>query len=307
MVKRADLTRRAVLRGIGSASLLASLAGFAQAPSTPAANAAALAALERKSGGRLGVYMLDTGSAQTLAHRGDERFGMCSTFKLLLAAAILREADANRLKLDSFIEYSKADLVPHAPITGANLDKGGMTIGALAEAAQLTSDNVAANLLLRLLGGPAGFTAILRQMGDSVTRIDRIEPAMNLVPAGEQRDTTTPRAMADSVARIMTGELLSSRARDTLAQWMIATETGKKRLRAGLPPDWRAGDKTGTGVAPEMPNKHNDVAIVWPPDRAPVVIAAYYEASGYFENTRPQDDAVLAEVGRIAAGWIGGE
>ena len=303
---KVDLARRSAVRGLGSISLLAAFASWASRPNSPNAADQALAALEAASGGRLGVSLLDTGSGRTAGHRSDERFGLCSTFKLLLAAAILREADTGRLKLDTFIEYGKADLVPHAPVTGANLDKGGMRIGELAEAAQLTSDNVAANLLLRLLGGPAGFTAILRQMGDSVTRIDRIEPEMNLVAAGETRDTSSPRAMADSVARIMTGELLSTSARETLAQWMIATETGKKRLRAGLPPDWRAGDKTGTGVAPGMPNKHNDVAIVWPTGRAPVVIAAYYEASGYFENTRPEDDTVLAEVGRIAAGWIGG-
>lgn len=300
-----DLTRRALVRGVAAGTWLAAFASFAKSPDTKASTAAVLAELEASAGGRLGVFMLDTGSGRSMGHRSDERFGMCSTFKLLLAAAILREADAGRLQLDTFIEYGKADLVPHAPVTGANMGKGGMSIGALAEAAQLTSDNVAANLLLRLLGGPQGFTAILRQMGDAVTRIDRIEPEMNLVPVGEMRDTTTPRAMAQSVARIMTGDLLSASAREQLAAWMIATETGKQRIRAGLPAAWRAGDKTGTGVAQAMPNKHNDVAIVWPPDRAPVVIAAYYEARGHFENMRPEDDAVLAEVGRIATGWIG--
>ncbi|HWS26009.1 MAG TPA: class A beta-lactamase [Xanthomonadales bacterium] len=284
--------------------MLGSLGSLANGPA-PLAAEQALAELERASSGRLGVFLLDTDSGRSTGHRSDERFGMCSTFKLLLAAAILREADAGRLQLDTFIEYGKADLVPHAPVTGANLDQGRMRIGALAEAAQLTSDNVAANLLLRVLGGPQGFTAILRQMGDAVTRIDRLEPEMNLVPAGELRDTTTPRAMAQSVARIMTGDLLSVSARDRLAAWMIATETGKKRIRAGLPAAWRAGDKTGTGVAPGMPNKHNDVAIVWPPGRAPVVIAAYFEASQHFENTRPEDDALLAQVGRIATSWIG--
>ena len=299
-----DRTRRTLVVGMSALSLLGGLGSLANGTKAPLMAEQALADLERDSGGRLGVFMLDTGSGRSTGHRSDERFGMCSTFKLLLAAAVLREADAGRLQLDTFIEYGKADLVPHAPVTGANLDKGGMSIGALAEAAQLTSDNVAANLLLRLLGGPQGFTAILRQMGDAVTRIDRVEPDMNLVPAGEMRDTTTPRAMAQSVARIMTDDLLSASAREQLAAWMIATETGKKRIRAGLPAAWRAGDKTGTGVAPGMPNKHNDVAIVWPPGRAPVVIAAYFEASHYFENTRPEDDAVLAEVGRLATGWI---
>lgn len=299
-----DRTRRNLVGGLSALSLLGSVCSWAGSPKSELATEQTLAELERTSGGRLGVYMQDCGSGRSTGHRSDERFGMCSTFKLLLAAAILRESDAGRLKLETFVEYGKADLVPHAPVTGANLDKGGMSIGALAEAAQLTSDNVAANLLLRQLGGPQGFTAILRQMGDTVTRIDRIEPEMNLVPKGELRDTTTPRAMAQSVARVITGDMLSAGAREQLTRWMIATETGKRRIRAGLPADWRAGDKTGTGVAPDMPNKHNDVAVVWPPDRAAVVIAVYFEASGHFENMRPEDDAVLAQVGRIAAGWI---
>ena len=301
---KADLTRRWVVRGIGAASLLAGFSGWASRPVEHLDVDGALTEVEVASGGRLGVYLLDTGSGRSSGIRVDERFGMCSTFKLLLAAAILREADAGRIDLDRFVEYGKADLVPHAPVTEVNLDKGGMTVAALAEATQLTSDNVAANLLLGLLGGPQGFTAILRAMGDTVTRIDRLEPTMNLVPAGEVRDTTTPRAMAESVARIMTGEWLSAASRARLEQWTVATATGRKRIRAGLPADWRAGDKTGTGIAPGMANKHNDVAIVWPPDRAPVVIAAYFEAGGHFRSMRPEDDAVLAEVGRIAAQWI---
>jgi beta-lactamase class A len=299
-----DPTRRVLIRGIGAASLLAGFAARA-GRAVPAWSAdGALAAVESAAGGRLGAQLLDTGSGRTAGWRGDERFGLCSTFKLLLAAAILREADAGRLDLEAVVAYGKADLVPHAPVTEAHLEQGGMTIGALAEATQLTSDNVAANLLLKLLGGPEGFTRILRSLGDPVTRLDRIEPEMNLVPAGEVRDTTTPRAMAASVARIVTGDVLSPAARERLVGWMVATATGTRRIRAGLPSGWRAGDKTGTGVAPAMPNKHNDVAVVWPPGRAPVVIAAYFEASAYFESTRPQDDAVLAEVGRIAARWI---
>ncbi len=299
-----DSTRRRLVGGFAAATLLASFESWAKAPLQADAAIQALTDVEARSGGRLGVCLLDTGSGRSIGHRVDQRFGMCSTFKLLLAAAILREADAGRLDLLTFVEYGKDDMVPHAPVTTKHLEQGGMSIVALAEAAQLTSDNVAANLLLRQLGGPAGFTRILRSMGDPETRVDRMEPEMNLVPSGEQRDTTTPRAMAHSVARIITGDVLSAAARDRLEQWMIATETGRKRIRAGLPADWRAGDKTGTGLAPSMANKHNDVAVAWPPGRAPLVIAAFFEAPGHFPHMRPQDDAVLAEVGRIAAGWV---
>jgi beta-lactamase class A len=194
-------------------------------------------------------------------------------------------------------------MVPHAPVTGLHLADGFMTVEALAEAAQKTSDNVAANLLIGRLGGPQALSALFRAIGDEVTRVDRIEPEMNLVPPGEQRDTTTPRAIASSLSRLMHGSLLGVDSRAKLRAWMIDTQTGLRRLRAGFPPDWIAGDKTGTGVANGMSNKHNDVAIAWPQRGGPLVVAAYYEAPAYFETPRAQDDAVLAEVGRVAAAW----
>lgn len=300
----ADPTRRALIGGLAAALLLSRPMGWSAQASVGDPTTAALAALEHSSGGRLGVYLLDTGSGRGVGLNQDQRFGMCSTFKLLLAAAVLREVDAGRMALETFIPYTQADMVPHAPVTAEHLAEGGMSIGALAKATQTTSDNVAANLLIAQLGGPARVTAMLRAMGDELTRLDRIEPEMNLVPAGEVRDTTTPQAMAHTVARIMTGDLLQPDSRELLRGWMIATSTGLHRIRAGLPPDWLAGDKTGTGAHPSMPNKYNDVAVIWPPDRAPVVVAVYFEASGYFDSTRPQDEAVLAEVGRIAAEWI---
>lgn len=300
----ADPSRRALIGGLAAALLLARPMAWGAPDSASDPTTTALAALEQSAGGRLGAYLLDTGSGRSVGRNQDQRFGMCSTFKLLLAAAVLREVDAGRLALETFIPYTKADMVPHAPVTGEHLAEGGMSIGALAKATQTTSDNVAANLLIAQLGGPSAVTTMLRAMGDELTRLDRIEPDMNLVPTGEVRDTTTPQAMAHTVARIMTGDLLQPDSRELLRSWMLATSTGLHRIRAGLPPAWLAGDKTGTGVHPSMHNKYNDVAVIWPPDRAPVVVAVYFEASGYFESTRPQDEAVLAEVGRIAAEWI---
>ena len=259
--------------------------------------------LETDSGGRLGVAMLRVGTEEWLSHRGDERFALCSTFKLPLAALVLRESELGLLKLDTLVEYGEADMVPYAPVTKEHLAEGGMTVGALAEAAQKTSDNVAANLLLRLLGGPEGFTQRLRSLGDDVTRLDRFEPEMNLVPPGEVRDTTTPMAMARTVARFVSGPVLSPESGQRLRNWMEETRTGLRRLRAGLPSDVSAGDKTGTGIAPGMANKYNDVAVVWPRQQSPVVIAAYFEADGEYANIRPQDEAVLKEVGAIAADW----
>jgi beta-lactamase class A len=309
------LSRRRALRLMAGAGVLGlaacggrPVARAAIDPGRTAAGAAAdLSSLEQASGGRLGVFALDTGSGATLGWREGERFALCSTFKLLLAGLVLREVEAGRLDGSAPMAFSAADLVPHAPVIGPALAAGttAMTALELARATQLTSDNVAANLLIARLGGPAAVTAALRALGDPTTRLDRIEPAMNLVPPGELRDTTTPQAMARTTALFVTGELLSPAGRDTLVQWLVDTQTGLRRLRAGLPPDWRAGDKTGTGIAAAMANKHNDVAVAWPPGRAPLVIACYFEADGHHPTMRASDDAVLAQVGRIVAGWSG--
>lgn len=305
-----DPRRRAALRTFAIATATAAAWGASglravRGKDAAADDEAALVTLERAAGGRLGVFALDTGSGRTLALRADERFGLCSTFKLPLAAAVLREADAGRLALDEILRFGPDDMVPHAPVTQRHLVDRGMRIDALAEAAQTTSDNVAANLLIARLGGPERVTAMFRAMGDGQTRIDRIEPQMNFVPTGEVRDTTTPRAMAQTAARLMTGDVLAEATRARLREWMIATQTGLRRIRAGLPPDWTAGDKTGTGIAAGMPNKHNDVAVIWPPARAPLAVAVYYDAPGEFDRMRAEDDAVLAQVGRVVAAWAG--
>lgn len=266
--------------------------------------------LEKKSGGRLGVFILDTATGLAQTHRGKEPFGMCSTFKLPLAGVVLREVDAGCLALDERIAFTQADMVNYAPVTSQHLAQGWMTVGALAEAAQKTSDNVAANLLIRKLGGPEGVTAKVREVYAHGFRLDRYETQMNFVPAGEVRDSATPEGMGLILASLIAPEQGSTRgltpaSRDRLVQWMVDTTTGAKRIRAGLPPDWRAGDKTGTADATGMPNKVNDVAAIWPtPGGAPVIVVAFYEAPGEFEGARDQDQAVLAEVGKLAAIWI---
>ena len=194
-------------------------------------------------------------------------------------------------------------MLAHAPVTEANLPKGGMTIRELAEAAQKQSDNPAANLLLKQIDGPAGLTQCLRALGDQITRVDRFEPEMNHVIPGDDRDTTSPAAMAATLTKILTGDVLAPSSRNILIQWMIETTTGTKRLRAGFPKDWRAGDKTGTGFD-EVSGKCNDVALAWPPGKPPLIITAYFNTAGPADGIRDQDQAVLAAVGRLAADWI---
>jgi beta-lactamase class A len=252
---------------------------------------------------RLGVCFLDTVTGEISGNRIEERFAMCSTFKLAMVAACLRETDQARLNLEEILTYSEADLLPWAPVTRKNLAKGGLSIAALAQAAQEMSDGVAANLLVKRLGGPAAVTAKFREMGDTVTRLDRYEPDLGLVLSADVRDTTTPFAYAQLVRRITTGSVLSRGSRERLLEWMRNTVTGASRLRAGLPAEWRTGDKTGTGRIEGTTNKCNDVAITFPPGGSPIIIAAYFDSGEYTAQTEARHEAVLAEVGRIAAQW----
>ncbi len=252
---------------------------------------------------RLGACFLDTATGEVGGNRLEEHFAMCSTFKLAMVAACLREADRGHMDLDEILTYAEADLLPWAPVTRQNLAKGGLRIAELAQAAQQFSDGTAANLLVRRLGGPAAVTARLREMGDAVTRLDRYEPDLGMVLSADLRDTTSPLAMAQLVRRITTGDLLSDDSRARLLRWMQDTHTGPARLRAGLPADWRTGNKTGTGRTEGTTNKCNDLAVTFPPDHPPVVVAAYFDSGEFTAQTEPRHEAVLAEVGRIAAEW----
>ena len=252
---------------------------------------------------RLGVCLLDTETGETAGTRMDEFFAMCSTFKLAMVGACLREMDAGRLHANEVLSYRESDLLPWAPVTRENMAGSGMPIAELAQAAQQFSDGTAANLLIRRLGGPAAVTRKFREMGDPVSRLDRYEPNLGMVLSGDLRDTTSPRAMARTVQRLVTGDLLSQSSRERLLGWMRATGTGPKRLRAGLPTEWAVGNKTGTGRDAGVTNKCNDIAIAFPPKRAPIIVSAYYDSGEYTGQIEDRHQAVLAEVGRIAAKW----
>ncbi len=253
-----------------------------------------VATLERRHGGRLGVAVLDTASVTLIAHRGGERFALCSTHKALAAAFVLARVDRKQESLARRILYAREDLVPHSPITEKHVGEGGLTVGDICEAAVTLSDNTAANLLLDSFGGPADLTAYLRSLGDSVTRLDRRETALNEAKPGDPRDTTTPVAMLETLRKTVLGTALSTSSREQLTAWLVANKTGDERLRAGVPKAWRVGDKTGSGAN----NATNDIAVLWPPGRAPIIVAAYYAEARASEAER---DAVLSEVGRLAA------
>jgi beta-lactamase class A len=256
-----------------------------------------IAAIERRAGGRLGVAALDTGSGRRIGHRADERFAMCSTFKLLLAAAVLKKVDEGRERLDRIIAYSKADLLMHAPVAEANLAKGGLSVERMAEAAMEDSDNTCANKLIEALGGPSGVTAYARALGDEITRLDRRETALNSALAGDPRDTTTPGAMLGDLRRIVLGDALSAASRDRLIGWLRGCKTAANRIPAGLSAGWTSGNKTGTGGN----GATNNVAILWPPKRAPILLTVYFTES---KIDLPAREAVIADVARVVSGTI---
>jgi beta-lactamase class A len=262
------LPRRAACLGL----VTLGLAGRAAA--TPGL-AARIAALEARAGGRLGVAVIESATGRHVAYRGDERFPMCSTFKVLAAAAVLRRVDAGAGSLDRRIAYGPADLLTYAPVTRAHVAEGALPLGELCAAAIQWSDNTAGNLILRTIGGPVAVTAMARSLGDTVTRLDRTEPTLNSAIPGDPRDTTTPMAMARDLQRVLTGATLSAASRRQLEAWMVGDRVGDDRLRAGLPAGWGIGDKTGSGdhgVA-------NTIAILRPPARAPLFVAVYYAGS----------------------------
>jgi beta-lactamase class A len=265
------------------------------ATSTPAlAEIDPFAQLEKQHGGRLGVMALDTATGQRISHRADERFPMCSTFKLLAAAAILKNVERGTERLDRWITYTQSDLLEYAPVTRANISKGGMTVGGLCAAAVELSDNTAGNLLLAAIGGPAGLTTFTRSLGDAITRLDRTEPTLNTAIPGDPRDATSPAAMIADLKAFLIDGALTKTSDEALMGWLNNCKTASKRIPAGLPPDWTSGNKTGSGDN----GTANDVAVIQRPGKAPILVAAYFTGSSAPPAAR---DGVLADVGRIVA------
>jgi len=247
-------------------------------------------------GGRLGVAALDVATGRRVSLDEDGRYAMCSTFKLPLVAAILAEVEAGRLTLEQQIFFSRADLLNNSPMVEAHIAEGQLPVERLCAAAIQVSDNAAANLLLAHIGGPAGLTRFFRSAGDTVSRLDRAEPALNSNIPGDPRDTSSPAAMLDLLHTLLLGNRLSQPSRSRLTGWMEGTTTGLTRLRAGLPAGWRTGDKTGTGNG-----ANNDLAIAWPPGRGPILIACFTDGREVDMAVRNPIHAAIAR--KIAAAF----
>ncbi len=244
------------------------------------------------------MYALDTGSGAVLTHRAEERFPITSTFKALAAAAVLRRAAGEPGLLDQRRRWTRAEVVDNSPVTAEHVADG-MTVAQLCDAAITRSDNTAGNQLLALIGGPPGVTAFARTLGDPVTRLDRWETELNVVPPGELRDTTTPAAMAANLRALVLGDALDPAGRTRLTGWLEANQTGGTRIRAGLPTGWRVGDKTGGGARGEV----NDIAVVWPPGRSPLVLAVYTVPA---DPASDQGGPTVAEAARLVVAALPG-
>jgi beta-lactamase class A len=278
---------------LASALAVPALARVASATTPAPATAADFAALETESRGRLGVCLWHPASGARYGHRMDERFPMCSTFKFLLSAAVLHHADQGKLSLDQRVAVRAGDIISHSPGTERHVGKD-MTVRDLCRTTMVTSDNAAANLLLPLVGEPAGLTAFLRAQGDPVTVTARYEPEANRFAPDDPRDTTSPAAMAGDLHRFVLGDVLRPASRQQLADWLIDNETGDARLRAGLPSGWRVGDKTGSNGK----DTTNDIAVLWPAGGGtPWVLASFLQGSALDDDGR---NGILARVGELA-------
>ncbi|MEV5237832.1 class A beta-lactamase [Streptomyces cinnamoneus] len=296
----ASPTRRSVLAALTGLAVLPPLAGCrtaapASAPPTASRSAdreaeRAFGELEARYEARLGVFAVDTGSGRTVAHRPDERFAYASVCKAFLAAAVLKKNTLQQL--DRLVQYGREVPVGHSPVTAQHVD-GGLTLRELCDAAVRYSDNGAANLLFDELGGPKGLQDALVGIGDRVTRADRYETDLSEAAPGDPRDTSTPRAMATDLRACVLGDALPQDKRALLTDWLKRNTTGDKLIRAGVPRDWQVGDKTGSGGY----GSRNDIAVLWRPRAAPIVIAVF---SGRKTKDAKPDDTLVAKAAEAA-------
>ncbi|GGE42921.1 beta-lactamase [Agaricicola taiwanensis] len=275
---------------IGGAISMLAMPAVAQ----PSPVEARVRVLEERTGGRLGFAIFDMARGLRNHWRADERFPMASTFKFLAVAHVLWRVEQDQERLDRRVVFGRKDLVTYSPATEKHIGGRGMTMADLCKAAVTLSDNTAGNLLLASFGGPEGLTAFARRLGDTQTRLDRTEPKLNEAGVGDPRDTTTPRAMLENMRKLLFGDILSEPSQRQLARWLLENTTGDRRLRAGAPPSWRVGDKTGTG----RNGVTNDIGLMLPPKDSPILVTAYFMGSKLPQAER---DEVIAEVGRIAA------
>jgi beta-lactamase class A len=275
----------------------ASASASASTSAKTTATYAAFTNLEKHYDARLGVFAIDTGTGKTVTFRADERFAYASTHKVLSAGAILAESGPD--DLDQIVRFTQADLVNYSPVTEKHVETG-MPLRDVIAAALQFSDNTAANLMFRHLGGPAALGEALTDIGDHTTRVARIEPDLNEATPGDSRDTTTPKAIGTDLCKLAIGNALPNHKRELLTGWLKGNTTGTNLIRAGVPTDWIVGDKTGSGGY----GTRNDIAILWPTSGAPIVLAVMSSKS---TRDAKHDDALIAAAAKEAVAAFGKE
>lgn len=249
-------------------------------------------AVEQRLDARMGVALYDSATGETWDYQGDNRFPMTSTFKTLACAALLAKADSGAADLDQRVMFGKDDLVTYSPVTETRTGEPGMTLAELCEATMATSDNAAANLVLNAIGGPNSVTGFVRGLGDTITRLDRTETTLNEATPGDPRDTTTPNAMVNNLRKLVLGDTLSDSSRDTLISWLRGNRVSDNLLRAAVPQDWKIGDRSGAGGY----GSRSITAVLWPPNRKPLVLAIYITETG---ATFDERNSAIADIGRV--------
>jgi len=289
-------TRRSILLGAAAYPLLSACAALGGNSPAAASARQELTTIESSLDGRLGLFAWDTADGRRLAYRADERFPLCSTFKLLLVSAILQMSAQQPGLMQQVLSYRRSDLVEYSPVTEQHVGAG-MSVAALCTAALQYSDNTAGNLLIERLGGPAAVTVYARSIGDRQFRLDRRETDLNTATPGDPRDTSTPAAMGNSLRRLALGDALAPAQREQLCAWLRGNTTGAARIKAGIPASWTIGDKTGGGRY----GTANDIAVLWPPQRPPVIIAIYTTRREPAATTRNE---LIAAAARVIVDWL---
>ena len=290
------LTRRTLLAA--SSAVLVGTALPSLDPTVAAATGRVdsdVAALEPRHDRTVAVYARNLRSGRTLAHRPDRAMPMCSLFKVIAVAGVLRGelVVPDRRVLERPVHLPPAALVENSPFLAECFAGGRVpTVAELCRAALQRSDNTAGNALLSLIGGPAGLTRVARRLGDGVTRLDRWEPELNSAEPGRRTDTSSARAIGETYAALLLGRALPAPARQQLRDWMLGNTTSGARLGKAMPPGWRLADKTGAGAYGVV----NDAGVAWAPDGTPILLSVLTRSD---DSAASYDNQLIAEVGDL--------
>jgi beta-lactamase class A len=281
---------------------VSALTACGRAPAQPSSDPSGiydrLEDLQRQYDAYVGLFATDIGSGRTLAHRADNPFAMCSTFKAYAAARVLQKAQRGELELQQAVFIDPAALLPNSPVTAPQAGNT-LPLAQLCAAALQRSDNAAANLLLQAIGGPPAITEFARSVGDDRTRLDRWEIELNTAIPGDPRDTSTPRALGGGIGSLLTGTVLGETQRRQLEDWMRGNVTST--MRAGLPPGWTTADKTGTGDY----GSTNDIGVAYGPDGQRVLLSLMTSSRSANQGADPLQP-LIAEVTRSVLPWLTG-